>query len=159
MSKLYVEPYRLSENTVIRKAVKEDLVGIMGLFGCMHPEDGLVNYEKILEVFEQIELDSRRVILVAEESSKGIIGTIDFFYVPNLTREARPWGGVENLVVHPDERRQGIGGALIQTVVNLAKAVDCYKIQLVSHNSRVEAHRLYDEMGFSAPVRGYRYYL
>lgn len=149
----------MSEEVVIRRATEADLNELIVLLKYMHPEDKPASLEHIIEAFKQIEVDNRRSIIVAEECSRGVIGTLDFFYMPNLTRGARPWGGIENLVVHPDMRNQGIGKALIETALELARTVDCYKVQLVSHKRRVIAQSLYEKIGFTAPVRGYRYYI
>jgi len=77
----------------------------------------------------------------------------------NLTRGGRPWAGIENLVVDAESRREGIASALIQTALDLAREVGCYKVQLVSHERRSAAHDLYRRAGFEVPVRGYRRYL
>jgi GNAT superfamily N-acetyltransferase len=77
----------------------------------------------------------------------------------NLTRGARPFMLVENVVVTAARRRAGIGAALMDAAVTLARDSRCYKIQLLSRASRHGAHAFYESRGFRTSAQGYRLYL
>lgn len=69
--------------------------------------------------------------------------------VPNLTRNARPYALIENVVTHADYRRQGIGKRLLHHVLQFAWSQNCYKVMLLSSINREEAHQFYERVGFS----------
>ena len=105
-----------------------------------------------------MENDPDRTVLVAERRGQ-IIGTLDLLVVANLTHDAQPWAVVDNLVVDPDTRLQGIGRALMEDAVDRAAHASCYKIELLSHESRQGAHRFYAALGFDSSAAGFRRYL
>lgn len=115
--------------------------------------------EQLSVTFAEI-LTSRRTraILVACRDD-ALVGTLDLLVVANITRGGRPWASIENVVVDAACRRQGIGRALLEVAVDLAREAGCSKLQLVSNEQRGPAHELYIRSGFTAPVRGFRRYL
>lgn len=151
----------------VRRAVAEDLQPLLALLAQMHDDprggdddapdvaDGI--HARAAEAFCEILGCRSRAILVAELGG-ALVGTLDLFLMANLTRAARPWAGVENFVVDERSRRRGIGGALLDVAMSLARDAGCYKIQLISHVRRDAAHALYERAGFNASVRGYRHY-
>jgi GNAT superfamily N-acetyltransferase len=108
--------------------------------------------------FAAILADPRRRLLLAFLDGAPA-GTLDVVVVPNLTRGARPYGVIENVVVAAAARRRGIGGALLDAAVAHARAEGCYKLQLISAARRTAAHAFYEAGGFSADFQGYRRYL
>ena len=69
--------------------------------------------------------------------------------IPNLTRGARPFGVIENVVTHSDYRRRGFAKALLQHTLEFAWQANCHKVMLLSGVARKEAHSLYESVGFS----------
>jgi GNAT superfamily N-acetyltransferase len=88
-----------------------------------------------------------------------IVGTLDLVLVDNPTHAGAPWACLENVVVAPAARRSGVGRALVESALDLARAAGAYKVQLLSGAGRTDAHALYEAAGFDAPVRGFRRYL
>ena len=97
-------------------------------------------------------------MLVADDHGT-LVGTADLLVVPNLTHGARAWAIVENVVVTPVRRRQGIGRALMQEVIKRATEANCYKLQLLSRQERTEAHAFYRSLGLERVAEGFRLYL
>jgi len=141
----------------IRSARHEDFPAVFSVLSQMHKEASLDEDSSETAFCEILESPSR-VILVAVESGT-VVATLDLFIMANMTRGGRPWAGIENLVVDAEHRRAGIGKALMEVAVDLAREQGCYKLQLVSHQRRNVAHDLYRQIGFDAPVHGYRRYL
>lgn len=48
---------------------------------------------------------------------------------------------------------------LLQAVIELARDLGCYKLQLMSHRERRQAHAFYERMPFLPSAQGYRRYL
>lgn len=56
---------------------------------------------------------------------------------------------LDAVVVSRSRRGQGIGEAMLQHAMRLAKDAGCYKMMLSSNLKRVDAHRFYERLGFS----------
>ncbi|MBQ1053116.1 GNAT family N-acetyltransferase [Micromonospora sp. C51] len=87
------------------------------------------------------------------------VGTVDSIVVPNLTRGGRPYMLVENVVVARSARRQGVANRMFDALIGLARAAGCYKVQLLSHVDRSDAHMFYESRGLRPVAQGYRLYL
>ena len=69
--------------------------------------------------------------------------------------EARLW--FEDLVVHPDERKRGIGEALLKHVVAQARADGVLRITLLTDMQNERAQAMYRRAGFvGSPMRPMR---
>jgi GNAT superfamily N-acetyltransferase len=148
------------DGLLVRRAGVDDLAKLMALLSQLHEEEALQLVDEDLRAtFAEILAAWRtRAILVA--CRDGVLaGTLDLLLVPNLTRSGRPWASIENVVVDTACRRQGIGRALLEVAVDLARGAGCSKLQLISREERAAAHELYLGNGFTAPVRGFRRYL
>jgi ribosomal protein S18 acetylase RimI-like enzyme len=55
---------------------------------------------------------------------------------------------IEDVVVDKDARGRGVGSALTMAALDLAQAQGARSIDLTSRASRVEANRLYQQLGF-----------
>lgn len=151
--------YQVDGELTIRSATKEDLPELLKLLGQLHGEEPHDAITKELKgAAEDVLSNPLRTLLVAEREGE-MVGTLDLIVVPNLTRGGKPWGVIENVVVDVAQRRQGIGGSLLDSAVEIARGRGCYKLQLVSHQKRDAAHALYRHAHFDAPVQGYRRYL
>lgn len=145
---------------LIRRAGAEDLRDLMELLSQLHPEEAPRPVdEQLRATFAEVLAACRsRAILVACLDG-ALVGTLDLLLVANLTRGGRPWASIENVVVDAACRRRGIGRALLDVAVDLAREAGCSKLQLISREERGAAHELYIGSGFTAPVRGFRRYL
>lgn len=141
----------------IRSARRGDFPAVLGILSQMHEEASLDEGTSEAAFCEILESPSRVILAAVDRGA--IVATLDLFVMANMTRGGRPWAGIENLVVHAEHRRRGIGKALMEVAVDLAVEQGCYKLQLVSHQRRSAAHDLYRQIGFDAPVHGYRRYL
>ncbi len=142
----------------IRPASERDLDGLCAVLEHL-PFDGPrpVDRASAARVFPTILATPGRVVLVAELDAV-IVGTADVIVLANLTRDVRPHALVENVGVAPGLRRKGIGRALVSRAVDHARAAGCYKVQLLSNAHRVEAHALYESIGFEPNATGFRLY-
>jgi GNAT superfamily N-acetyltransferase len=147
-------------NIEVRRAVSGDLDALREVLAFLHDGPPWSDDEGIRarEALERIVNDPRRALLLALVAGAPA-GTIDVNVCTNLTRHVRPFAIIENVVVVPAARRQGVGRRLMAEALDFAQAQGCYKAQLVSANQRDAAHHLYAALGFDADVSGYRRYL
>ena len=144
----------------VRMARVDDLDGLRELLTYMHGEPPWPDAatDQARATLEHIVSQPLRGLMVAERDGV-LVGTIDVIISSNLTRDVAPHALIENIVVRPELRRQGIGRALVEAAFRFAEQHRCYKVQLVSANQRDAAHHLYRTMGFDADVSGFRRYL
>lgn len=90
--------------------------------------------------------------MVAEADDR-LISTCVLVIVPNLTRGARPYGLIENVVTHPSYRGRGIGTRLLQHALDSAWRRNCYKVMLLTGSRREETLRFYELAGFQRNVK------
>lgn len=138
---------------VIRKIREDELPGLLALYRHLHPGDpGLEITADVERLWGRIFTDSRLHYFVAEAGGH-IVSTCTITIIPNLTRGARPYGLIENVVTHPDFRRQGIGTRVLQAALELAWEQDCYKVMLLTGRKDDATLRFYQKAGFEGGVK------
>ena len=88
-----------------------------------------------------------------------VVGSFTLYVLPNLTRNGRKAGLLENVVVDAPHRRQGVGRAMIEEARRLAEEAGCYKLSLTSTASRHEAHAFYRRCGMERHGYSFRFAL
>lgn len=68
--------------------------------------------------------------------------------IKNLTRNARPYGLIENVVTHEKYRKKGYGTAILKRAVEMAKEKDCYKVMLMTSRKEESILGFYEQAGF-----------
>jgi ribosomal protein S18 acetylase RimI-like enzyme len=106
-----------------------------------------------LDAFARIDASPANEIIVAESQGE-IVGVLQLTTVPGLSHQGATRGLIEAVRVEAARRGQGIGGALIGEAVARARAKGCRMVQLTTHQSRTEAQRFYQRLGFVAEHYG-----
>jgi ribosomal protein S18 acetylase RimI-like enzyme len=106
---------------------------------------GLLGRETMKEHVRKA-LESRHATLIGviDPSQNRLVGIALGIVRPHLSGKDYYIG---NVAVAPEFRRRGIATAMVDTLVHLARAAKCQKIELTS--SRPEAHAVYANLGFS----------
>jgi GNAT superfamily N-acetyltransferase len=134
---------------VIRRANESDLEEIVSLYSHLHDQDATGGEEQLRTIWKSIIHSDRFIYLVAEANSQ-LVATCNISLIPNLTRGGRSIALIENVVTHKDHRRIGIGKALINEALNIARDHNCYKAMLMTNATRKDAHLFYESLGFSS---------
>jgi GNAT superfamily N-acetyltransferase len=131
---------------IIRQAELCDLAAIVALNAELNPDDlPLPPDEDFAQVWQQILGNPIMHTFVAAHQGQ-VVATCVLVIMPNLTRGARPFGLIENVVTTSALRGQGIGHMLIQAALAFAWQQHCYKVMLLT--SRPEAVPFYERVGF-----------
>ena len=147
----------------IRPATERDIPRILDLYHELTvtlPGDkdcGRPALEACAQVLADIAADPRHDLLVVEDGGE-VAGTAVLLIVPNLSHGATPWALVENIIVDQRFRRRGLARKLLEHTVSRAREAGCHRIEIMSDNSRKEAHRLYRSVGFTDCATGFRNY-
>jgi N-acetylglutamate synthase-like GNAT family acetyltransferase len=142
----------------IRKAIENDLSRIIELYEELTNEKIEIQSSTAKEVLRAIETIPTGELLVIEDDGF-IAGTIFILIMPNLSHNAHPWGLIENMVVDKSLHRRGIGRKLLEYTVERCRQAGCYKVQLMSTDTRKDAHKFYRALGFENTALGFRLYL
>jgi GNAT superfamily N-acetyltransferase len=144
----------------VRRASQSDLGALLSLYEELAgekrsaaPGDRTSSETLLAEILA----DPRRALMVAVLDGR-LIGTADLLIVPNLTHHAAPWAIVENVIVSRTERRTGVGRALMEELIDVARGAGCCKLQLLSGKHRSEAHAFYRGMGLESVAEGFKIY-
>jgi len=94
---------------------------------------------------------SPRVVLLAEAPDGSVVGFL-------VARQVTPEWELENIVVSPPARRKGIGGALLQALLEAVRQACGEAVLLEVRESNECARRFYSRAGFQQSGRRKAYY-
>ncbi|MBX9397984.1 GNAT family N-acetyltransferase [Streptomyces sp. TRM72054] len=142
----------------IRAAVTNDLPAIVGMLaddplGAQRESpDDLTPYRAALE---RLGADPNQHLVVAVREGR-VVGTLQLTIIPGLSRRGATRSIIEGVRIHADERGSGLGTQLIEWAIAESRRQGCQLAQLTSDNSRVDAHRFYERLGFTASHVGFK---
>jgi ribosomal protein S18 acetylase RimI-like enzyme len=143
---------------VIRRADRDDVPVIVALLaddplGAKREDVAdLAIYER---AFDEVAAQPGNMILVADRAGE-IIGCLQFTIIPGLSRRGAKRGQIEGVRVAADSRGLGLGERMLRHAIDLARDAGCALVQLTSDNSRADAHRFYERLGFVASHAGFK---
>jgi ribosomal protein S18 acetylase RimI-like enzyme len=103
-----------------------------------------------LQAFEKVERDPNIQLVVAEGEGGEVIGCLQLCILPGLSSQGASRGLIEDVRVAAHSRSRGIGEQLVQWAVAEAQAKGCRLVELLTHNTRIDAQRFYKRLGFTA---------
>ena len=116
---------------MIRQAREGDLPQLLALYLHLHEDHIPPTEDRLLSVWGTILGDPNHHLIVWEEEGK-LVSSCVCVVVPNLTRNARPYALVENVVTHPDFRGRGLASQCLEEARRIARENGCYKIMLLT---------------------------
>lgn len=137
---------------VIRTATPDDFDAVMGLYRQLNPDDPVLSDRSGLLAFEQI-LNQPMLHLCVLEVDSEIVATTYLNIIPNLSRSARPYAVVENVVVDQRLRGTGIGRRIMEETLDIAWAAGCYKAMLMTGSKRPSTLGFYRSCGFDQDAK------
>lgn len=132
---------------MIRKITADDYDGLMSLYLHLH-ETEIPPFDTAKDVWEKILADENYHIIVAEENGE-IVSSCTVVIVPNLTRGARPYARVENVVTHADYRGRGLATACLNKAKEVAVSANCYNIALLTGSKSESTLKFYENAGYN----------
>ena len=136
---------------LVRTLVYDDVDALLALYEHLFESDApLPERSEVLGVWRRI-IENPMLRCLGLEIEGKLVSSCTLTITPNLTRGARPYGQIENVVTHADFRRRGLGGSLIRQALAIAWEQRCYKVMLMT--GRLDAHRFYEECGFRKDVK------
>jgi GNAT superfamily N-acetyltransferase len=137
----------------VREAKREDLDALLGLYQDLHPEDALLPSRATVEVVWRDILAAPWLhVFVAAEGGRFVASCV-LQLVPNLTRGARPFGLIENVITRQGERRKGFAAKTLRHALRYAWKAGCYKVMLLTGRKEPEVAGLYEKVGFKQGLK------
>ncbi|MFF4113912.1 GNAT family N-acetyltransferase [Streptomyces sp. NPDC001714] len=142
----------------IRTAVADDVPAIVGMLADdplgarRETPDDLAPY---LTALERLSADPNQRLVVAVREGR-VVGTLQLTIIPGLSRRGATRSIIEGVRIHADERGSGLGTRFIEWAIDESRRQDCQLVQLTSDASRVDAHRFYERLGFTASHTGFK---
>ncbi|WP_328781653.1 GNAT family N-acetyltransferase [Streptomyces canus] len=147
MGDLEIRPAALDDLSAIVAMLADDPLGAQR----ESPND-LAPYVRALE---RLSSDPNQHLVVATREGR-VVGTLQLTVVPGLSRRGATRSIVEGVRIHAAERGSGLGTRLIEWAIEESRRQNCQLVQLTSDNTRTDAHRFYERLGFTASHVGFK---
>ena len=138
----------------IRPIEKNELPRLIELYEHLHekPDAPLPPEEQLGLLWEGIVANPMLYYFIGEIDGR-MVSSCTMAIVPNLTRGARPYGLIENVVTHRDHRKRGYGTRILQHALQVAWEHDCYKVMLLTSRKDEATLNFYERAGFKRGVK------
>jgi ribosomal protein S18 acetylase RimI-like enzyme len=139
----------MSPALTLREATADDLPAVLALYAQPGMNDsGVIDIDQAKAIFAQFARYPSYRLWVACGAQGEVIGSYALMVMHNLAHMGTPAAVVEDVVVHPQHRSQGIGRQMMEHARTLAREAGCYKLALSSNQQRTRAHAFYESLGF-----------
>jgi GNAT superfamily N-acetyltransferase len=125
----------------------------MALYQFLHPVDTPLPAEPAVQALWDSILSDPRLYYIVADSGEQLVATCNLSIVPNLTRGARPFGIIENVVTHPMYRRHGLGTTVLRYALTIAWQQNCYKVMLLTGSKQEGTLHFYERAGFKRGIK------
>lgn len=141
------------EEIEIRLINENELEDLLDLYKELHSDDPeLVIDEDLKNHWKRIYNDEKSYYIVAVKNDK-LISTCVLIVIQNLTRNARPYGLIENVVTSKEYRKKGIGKRVLKKALEIAWKENCYKVMLMTGSKKEETLNFYEKSGFKKGIK------
>lgn len=142
---------------MIREAEGTDKDKLFELYRMLVPNSRKMNV--LEEQIETIRKHPYNFLFVYDEGGD-ILGTVTLNICLQALHGKRPYGVIENIIVHENHRNKKIGQKLLQYVEEFCRSLNCHRIMLLSNSARESAHQFFEREGYDGLVsKGFKKYL
>lgn len=144
---------------VFRKATVNDLPIIVAMLADDKLGKKRENYQiplpkPYIDAFKKIKADENQELIVVENETKEVIGTLQLTYIQYLNRLGSLRAQIESVRIKKGYRGKGLGKNMFEWAINRAKEKQACILQLTTDKKRPEAIRFYKNLGFTASHEG-----
>ncbi|NOU33473.1 MAG: GNAT family N-acetyltransferase [Polyangiaceae bacterium] len=145
--------------TLVREARPADLETIVRLFaipgeGNALDADATFPVDRCyLDALDEVTRDPNQALLVADQQGR-VRGVLQLTFIRHVGYRGGRVAQIENVIVAPEARSQGVGALLMHEALDRARSAGCFRAQLTSNNARTRAHAFYERLGFLRSHQG-----
>ncbi len=146
------------DDTLIRPAEQRDIPAIVALLAddrLGRSRESLGDLAPYHAAFEAIQRDPNQLLVVLDHA-QAVAGTLQLSFMPGLSRKGAWRCEIEAVRIDSNLRSRGLGEMLIQWAIEQARSRGCGLVQLTSDNTRADAHRFYQRLGFAQSHKGFK---
>ena len=133
----------------VREAAAGELNALLALYLHLHEDRVPEDTAPFERAWAQIMADDNHHIVVCELEGE-IVSSCVCAVIPNLTRGARPYALIENVVTRADCRGRGFASACLNRAVEIARDANCYKVMLLTGAKEEATLNFYRRAGFNS---------
>ncbi|MDX8367371.1 GNAT family N-acetyltransferase [Cytobacillus sp. IB215665] len=142
----------MTDEVCIRPIKREELQSLLHLYKHLNLDDPELSATDIAPLWEQICCNPHTYYIVADKNGQ-LVASCVLNIIMNLTRNARPYGLIENVVTHSNYRRKGYGMKILQAALDIAWEQNCYKVMLLTGSKKEETLSFYERAGFKKGIK------
>jgi GNAT superfamily N-acetyltransferase len=143
-----------------RRAQASDLPDIVAMLaddplGAGREDASLPLSQGYIDAFKAVDADPNQLLAVAVDGGE-VVGTLQMTFLAGLSRKGAWRGQIEAVRVAGHRRSGGIGRQMFEWGIAECRARGCSLVQLTTDKGRADAHRFYENLGFSGSHLGYK---
>jgi GNAT superfamily N-acetyltransferase len=139
----------------IRDAQPDDLPQLQALYLHLSPDDAICPADEAAAILQQFLRYPGCAILIGEVGDI-LAASCTLVVIPNLTRDGRPYGLIENVVTHVGWRNRGFGRRILHAATERAWAAGCYKVMLMTGSTKPSTLQFHESAGFEQSKTGFQ---
>lgn len=133
----------------VRLIREDEIKHLLSLYHYLNLDDPALEVdENLKKLWKSIISHPDYFYLMVEEDGM-LVSTCNLTIIKNLTRNAKPFGLIENVVTHPQYRNKGFGTAVLKKAVQIAREHGCYKVMLLTSQKDDATLNFYENAGFN----------
>lgn len=142
----------------VARAARDDVPDIVALLRDDEIGAGRegADLEPYLAAFAEVDDDPQQLLVIVRDEGGTAAGTMQLTFVPGLSRGGSKRLIIEGVRVHSRTRGSGLGARLIAWAHDQGRARGAVLAQLTSDKRREDAHRFYEELGYSRTHEGFK---
>ena len=140
---------------LVRALIESDMSHLQKLYRHLDADNAEIPLNEALQRWEMLKRYPHSDIFVACKDGLPV-ASCSLIVIPNLTRIGAPYALIENVVTHPDHRKQGLGTAVLHTAVETAWQAGCYKAMLMTGSKQALTLKFYQDAGFEQSKTGFQ---
>lgn len=147
-----------------RKATIHDISAIVALIADDALGQQRENFQtplpkSYLEAFSTIHADANQELMVVENKTQEVIGTLQLSFIQYLTYQGGIRAQIEAVRIRKDQRGLGIGKTMFEWAIHRARERNAHLLQLTTDKKRPQAITFYEDLGFKPTHEGMKMHL
>lgn len=142
----------MEKDVTIRTINKNELPKLLELYKHLNKDDPELNVGDLDSLWDRIFNDLNMHYIVVDKDNQ-LVASCVLVIVPNLTRNARSYGLIENVVTHAQFRRKGYGDAVLKKALEIAWEQNCHKVMLLTGSKEEGTLLFYENAGFKKGLK------